>query len=365
MLRIAVSAVCVDTEATIRHVAEVLNDTGIGAVLVLDDQRRLIGIVTDGDLRRAVLRLEGFQHKAITLLIDAATGQFRDFLWAPISTSTETLLAMMRQNGIRHVPLLDADGRPLDIARLEDLAIGVLSAPEPLVDAEAVIMAGGFGSRLRPLTDDIPKPMLPVGDRPLLEIIVGQLRQAGITKIVLSTFYQADMIHNHFGDGSRFDVKISYLSEDKPLGTAGALSLLPRPSGPLVVLNGDILTHTNLASMVHFHRKHDALFTIGSHYYEVEIPYGVLEVQDAEVMAVQEKPKLNFLVNAGLYVLSPKVFEFLEPGRHCNMTDLITKVRETHGRVVAFPIVEYWRDIGRVSDYLKAIKDHEATRAKN
>lgn len=364
MLKVPLSSCCVGPDGTIRDVAEILNNTGVGMVLVLDGSGRVVGVVTDGDLRRAVLRLDGFHHPAISMLKDDATGAVRAFLWAPVNAATETLLAMMRRHGIRHIPLLDPEGRPLDIARLEDLTIAADQGPAPQADAEAVVMAGGFGTRLRPLTDDIPKPMLPVGDRPLLEIIVDQLRQAGINRIILSTFYQADMIRDHFGDGSRFGVTIGYLSEDKPLGTAGALSLLPRPSGPLIVLNGDILTHTNFAAMINFHRKNEAMFTIGSHYYDVEIPYGVLEVKDAEVVAISEKPKLNFLINAGIYVLSPEVFDHLVPGQHLNMTDLISKVRGDGGRVVAFPIVEYWRDIGRVSDYLKALKDHDAARVR-
>lgn len=353
---------CVAPDATIRQAAEILNETGVGAVLVLDTAGRMIGLVTDGDLRRAVLRLEGFQHPVTVLLHDDQLGGPRGFIWAPMGASTDTLLSIMRQHGIRHVPLLDPDGRPQDIALLEELTTLAVEAVPTLDNAEAVVMAGGFGTRLRPLTDDIPKPMLPVGDRPLLEIIVGQLKQNGITKIALSTFFQADMIRDHFGDGSRFGVRISYLSEDSPLGTAGALSLLPRPNGPLLVLNGDILTQTNFAAMINFHRSHDARVTIGSHYYEVEVPYGVLDVDGVDVRGITEKPKLTFPVSGGIYVLSPEVFDHLPRGQHCNMPDLIERARQAGGRIVAFPIVEYWRDIGRVSDYLKAIKDHEQSR---
>ncbi|MEW5726369.1 MAG: nucleotidyltransferase family protein [Pseudomonadota bacterium] len=361
MLKAPLSSVLLPLDATIREVAERMNATGVGMVLALDDDGRLAGVLTDGDVRRAALRFGGFGERINAILADEDTALRRSFLAAPFGTAPEILVRTMRQHGIRHLPLLDEEGRPVDLALLDELLASPTDTP-PLDDTRAVVMAGGFGTRLRPLTDDIPKPMLPVGDRPLLEIIVSQLRQSGITDITLSTFFHAEMIHRHFGDGSKFGVRIGYLSEEEPLGTAGALSLLPRPPGPLLVLNGDILTHSNFAALLAFHRKNDAAMTVGSYHYEMSVPYGVLTVEGYDVRSVQEKPKLSFLVNAGIYVLSPRMFDFLPRGKHCNMTDLIEKAMSNNLRVSAFPIVEYWRDIGRVSDYLQAIKDHERTR---
>lgn len=358
MWKVPFSSVCVGIDATLREAAERLDRTGVGIVLVLDGEGKLAGVVTDGDVRRAMLRQGSVDIPLSTLLFNETTGQLRSYIAADASSPRETLLGMMAQHGIRHIPLLDAAGMPLDLALYEELTAAHPLSPHATF-ARAVVMAGGFGTRLHPLTDDVPKPMLPVGDRPLLEIIVGQLRDAGITDITLSTYFHAEMIHAHFGNGARFGVRIGYLSEDQPLGTAGALSLLDRPDLPVLVLNGDILTNTDFAAMVAFHREQQAMLTLSAYTYNTAIPYGVLDVVDGQVRSVTEKPQFSYQVSAGIYVLSPQAFDFLTPGKHCNMTDLIDRVLAAGHKIAAFPIQEYWCDIGRVSDYLKAIKDHK------
>lgn len=358
MWRVPFPSVCIPVEATLRQAAERLDSIGVGIVLALDSEGKLAGIVTDGDVRRTVLRLGSVDVPLTTLLIDETTGQLRNYIAAPIGTSREALLGMMTGRRIRHIPLLDESGRAVDLALFDELSAARPSRAQGGF-ARAVVMAGGFGTRLAPLTEEVPKPMLPVGDRPLLEIIVGQLRDAGITDITLSTFYHAEIIHAHFGNGDRFGVRIGYLSEDQPLGTAGALSLLERPDQPVLVLNGDILTNADFAAMVTFHREQQSVLTLCAHTYNSTIPYGVLETENNLVKSITEKPQFSYQVSAGIYVLSPEAFDYLEPGKSCAMTELIDRIICDKQRVAAFPIKEYWCDIGRVSDYLKAIKDHK------
>jgi len=222
---------------------------------------------------------------------------------------------------------------------------------------EAVIMAGGFGTRLQPLTNDTPKPMLPVGGRPLLEVAVSQLQRAGIRRVNVTTHYLPDKIVNHFGDGRRFGVELNYVNEESPLGTAGALQLLEPWSTTLLVMNGDILTDVNIRSLLSYHREHDAAFTVAVRQYEFRVPYGVVEGEEGMVRAIVEKPELSFFVNAGIYLIEPEVREFISPGFRLDMPDLVRSLIDAGRRVANFPVREYWLDIGRHTDYEQAQQD--------
>jgi NDP-sugar pyrophosphorylase family protein len=221
----------------------------------------------------------------------------------------------------------------------------------------AVVMAGGFGKRLRPLTDSMPKPMLPIGDRPMLEWTIGQLRKTGIQQISLTTHYMPEAISEHFGNGDGFGVKINYVHEETPLGTAGALGLLGKVDGPLLVINGDILTQVDFRVMLNYHQKHKACLTVGVRRYEIQVPYGVVECTGARVDKVSEKPQMPFLVNAGVYLIEPTALQFIPPGRNFDMPDLIQRLITENLIVVSFPILEYWLDIGRPGDYETAQED--------
>jgi NDP-sugar pyrophosphorylase family protein len=218
-------------------------------------------------------------------------------------------------------------------------------------------MAGGFGKRLGPLTEKTPKPMLPVGDRPLLERTIQQLRRSGIRDVSLTTHYLRDNIEQHFGRGEAFGVNLSYLKEDHPLGTAGGLKLLKKVEGPLLVMNGDILTGVSFQEMLAYHRQYHAEMTVGVRTYEVSVPFGVVECEDIRVTRMHEKPLLRFFVNAGIYLIESSVFEWIPEGQRFDMTDLIQKLLETGRSVVSFPIVEYWLDVGRPEDYRQAQED--------
>jgi len=199
-----------------------------------------------------------------------------------------------------------------------------------------------------------------MGGRPLLERIIEQIRDAGIRRVSITTHFQPEKITSHFEDGRAFGVELGYINEDVPLGTAGALALLPTPTDPLLVVNGDILTTVNFSAMLEFHREHGADLTIGVRRYEVEVPYGVVEGDGPLVTRLSEKPTYRFLVNAGIYVLDPSVHERIPRGRRFDMTDLISLLLSGGGTVVNFPIVEYWLDVGQRADYLRAEEDLRA-----
>jgi NDP-sugar pyrophosphorylase family protein len=224
-------------------------------------------------------------------------------------------------------------------------------------DLSAVVMAGGYGMRLRPLTESLPKPMLPVGNRPLLELTINQLRRAGIRDVNVATHYLPEAISGHFGNGESFGVRLNYLYEEHPLGTAGGLRLLKNVEGTMLVINGDVLTGAPFPAMLAYHQQHRADMTVGVRKYEVHVPFGVVECDDVRVTHIREKPSLDFFINAGAYLLEPWTLDLIPEGRRFDMTDLILKLLESGRQVVSFPIVEYWLDVGRQEDYQKAQRD--------
>jgi len=311
----------------------------------------LLGTISDGDIRRAILAGVKLDSQAETLLEERKKLELRGPITASVGAADNELLHQMSEHGIRQIPLLDSDGRVVDMAFMSDL---VREYETPL---SAVVMAGGFGKRLRPLTDNLPKPMLPVGDRPILQRTIEQLKKMGVNRVHLTTHYRPEAISRHFGDGEQFGVKISYVHEAEPLGTAGALGLVEEAAGPMIVINGDILTHVDFRAMLKYHRKHNASLTVGVRQYDVQVPYGVIESDGPNVCKVSEKPRLQFLVNAGIYLVEPSALRYVPSGRSFDMPDLIQRLVEDRCPVVSFPIVEYWIDVGRPADYAQAQED--------
>ena len=346
-----VTTVFVTSQSSIRDAVSTIDRTMAGIVLAVDNEQQLIGTITDGDIRRALLAGISLDSP-VQILLDAKPAPApRTPTTAPVGTPDAALLELMNRHDLRHIPLIEADGRVVGLALLRDLV------QEYELPLRALVMAGGYGQRLRPLTEDRPKPMLPVGDRPLLEWIVGQLQAAGIRRVNVATHYRADVIERHFGDGRQFGVDINYVNEDQPLGTAGALSLLGESNEPLLVMNGDILTRVNVAAMLEFHRSHDADMTVAVRPYEYQIPFGVLTTDGVTVTSIDEKPLLQHLVSAGIYLLNGTLCRLVPPGRPYDMTDLIARVLDERLRVISFPLREYWLDIGRAEDYVKARAD--------
>ena len=340
----------ISSEATIRETLACINKSE-GIALVVDQDRHLIGTVTDGDVRRAVLAGISLESPVHKLLVQRGKTPCLKPVTARAGTPTGELLHIMNERGIRQIPLLDERERVMDIALMQEL---VKSYELPL---KAVIMAGGFGKRLLPLTEAVPKPMLPVGDKPILELIVNQLQNSGIRKVQMTTHYKPEVIKQHFGAGEKFGLEIQYVNEDQPLGTAGALGSLEKSDEPMLVLNGDILTQVDFRAMLAFHRENRAELTVAVRKYDFQVPYGVIQCDGAQVTRVDEKPTYNFFVNAGIYLLEPSAHRSIPSAERFDMTDLIEKLTVEGRRVVAFPVVEYWMDIGQQNDYMQAQED--------
>ena len=343
---------------SIRDVMACVDRNAKGIALVVRPGRQLIATVTDGDIRRAILAGLDLDLPVRGLLEKRTTSPYPKTITARMGTSEGELIRLMNERSLRHIPLLDRQGRAVDIALLSDLV------KQYELPVTAVVMAGGYGTRLRPLTKKLPKPMLPVGREPVLEFIVKRLRRAGIRRINISTHYKAEKITKHFGNGNAFDVDLRYINENRPLGTAGALSLIELPKKPILVINGDVLTNVNLHAMLDFHREHKAEMTVAVQKYDVQVSYGVVETEDFFVRRLTEKPKFTYFLNAGIYLLEPSVIRLVPKGQRFDMTDLIQKLLDAGRSVASFPIREYWLDIGNHGDYKQALGDRKKGRLK-
>lgn len=346
-----IQSLCIKPTGSIREAIACIDRNEKGIVLVTDDQGGILGTITDGDVRRAMLAEPNLDASVSSILARKSGSSYSKPVTAPEDTDKAKLLKLMKEHSVRQIPLLDGQGRVAGLVTIDELT------PLQGLALQAVIMAGGPGTRLRPLTEEMPKPMLPVGDRPLMERMIEQLRGAGVRRVNITTHYKGEKISNYFGDGGQFGVDLSYVTEDEPLGTAGSLGLMARPNEPVLVINGDILTRVNFRAMLDYHREHLADLTVAVRKYELQVPYGVVECEGHTVCRVKEKPFFRFFVNAGIYVLEPVAYDHIPSGRRFDMTDLIEVLIQEGRSVVSFPIVEYWLDIGRHSDYLQAQED--------
>jgi len=350
-MRIDPASLSIDPESTIEQVIALIERNGIGIALVVDSERCLLSVVTDGDIRRAILADLDINLTVQRLIEHKAQTSRSEPITAPAGTAEIDLLGLMNQHVLRHIPLVDPEGRVEDVSLMSDL-VKVNELP-----MSAVIMAGGQGKRLRPLTEDTPKPMLPVGDKPLMERVVEQLQSAGIRRVNVTTHFQPEAITEHFGDGKRFGVEIQYVEEEHPLGTAGAIGLLSVTDEPLLVINGDVLTRVDFRAMLDFHDEQKADMTVAVRHYDFQLPYGVVETDGAEISGIVEKPTMKHLIIAGIYLLSPNTCENIPTGVPLDMPELIAKLIADNRRVVCFPIHEYWLDVGQHADYQQAQTD--------
>jgi len=334
------------TEATLFDVVRAIEQSRRRIAVVVDTSGKLLGTLTDGDVRRCLLAGGDLKTPAIEAMN-------RDPVSAPVGSPAGYLLDLMKRANVMALPMVDPQGSYVRLMHLTDLD----AEPEPGEAqgfAAAVIMAGGEGTRLRPLTYAMPKPMVDIGGIPLLERQVRRLAAAGIARCFISVNYLSDLIEKHFAQGSAFGIRIEYLRERQKMGTAGALSLLPaQPEGPIIVINGDIVTTSDFASLYSYHVSHDAMITVAAVDYRVQIPFGVIRSEGALVSGLEEKPSQRFMCNAGIYALSPQALSLLPEGPY-NMTDLIRDCLAAARRVAVFPMHEFWSDIGTPDDLEKA-----------
>jgi dTDP-glucose pyrophosphorylase len=322
-----------------------IDRSGLQVALVLGPDDALLGILTDGDIRRAILASKGLQV-AVSEVMTARPAA------VAATAPRDEMLALMRRNVIHHLPLLDAAGRVVGLITLDEL-IGAKERPNWVV-----VMAGGLGKRLQPLTDERPKPLLAVGGKPILETILESFAEQGFKRIFLSVNYMAEMIREHFGSGERWGVNVEYLHESTWLGTAGALSLLPeKPTLPVIVMNGDLLTRANFDNLLRFHMAQGAAATMAVREYDFQVPYGVVRLDGARIDAIEEKPVQKFFVNAGIYALSPEALEHLPAGAFFDMPALFEQLIAAGKPTAAYPMREYWLDIGRLEEFERAQRE--------
>ena len=333
-----------------------MNNHHTGITMVVDGKRCLLGVITDGDARRAIMAGTDMAVTAQSLL-DNKNEQAQPVV-APAATKRSELVELFKKARVQYIPLLNEFQQVVDLVSVNE----VLANEESSV--QAVVFAGGRGIRLLPLTERLPKPMLRVGDRPLMEVMIGQLSQAGIRQITIATHYLGEEIIKYFGDGHKYGVELNYLKEDHPLGTAGALGLLEAPQKSLLVINGDILTNVDFRAMLAYHKEHAAALTVAVRKYDLSIPYGVVETEGIFVRSLTEKPALSLFANAGIYLLEPLVHKYIPTDQRFDMTDLIQRLLDADIPVVSFPVVEYWLDIGLQADYLQAQEDMKNGRIK-
>jgi dTDP-glucose pyrophosphorylase len=334
--------IAIPADANIRQAMETIDRGAKKIALVIEDACHLSGTITDGDIRRALLKgrqlddpVEGIMNpNPVTGLLEEDKR-----IWQ----------RTMQRHSLRHLPILDKHGCVVDLVQYQ--------VPiEPSRTTPVIIMAGGLGSRLRPLTEDLPKPLIPVGPKPVLETIIENFAEQGFENIHLCLNYKGDMICDYFGDGERLGVHIRYIREDRRLGTAGALSLLPEaPAEPIIVMNGDLLTKVDFVRLLEFHNKQEFVATMAVREYSHQIPYGVLRIGDGyRIRQLTEKPIERHYVNAGIYVLSPEAMQLVPEQKFYDMPSLFQRMMDMQRPVGSFPLRDYWIDIGRIEDLERA-----------
>ena len=328
--------------STIEKALSVIDSGAVKIALVVDTDNKLLGTLSDGDIRRGLLR-----KKLLNETIEDV--YFKNPTTANKGASKEDLLHLCLVNGISQVPIVDEDRKVIDLFIIDD------GLQKKQHENHVVLMVGGLGTRLRPLTENTPKPMLKVGGKPILETIVKRFVDDGFTNITMCLGYKSNVIQDYFRDGSGFGANIDYIVEEERMGTAGALTLLEkRLDNPFFVMNGDLLTNINFEKMLDFHVEHNSKATMCVREYDIEVPYGVVNVANENITSIIEKPIHSFFVNSGIYLLEPDCIDLIPDNKFYDMPTLFEELIAAKEKIISFPLQEYWLDIGRVADYEKA-----------
>jgi len=328
--------------STIKEALNIIDRGAIQIALVVDENEKLLGTLTDGDIRRGLLNNLSLNESIETIIFKTPTV-------CTTEDTKEKILEIALAKKLHQIPIVNKDGKLVGIKEVDELL-----KPEYKSNM-VVLMVGGLGTRLRPLTDNTPKPMLKVGNKPILETIILNFKKYGFVNIVLCVSYKAEMIEVYFKDGSEFGVNIEYAHENKRMGTAGALSLVKEKlTEPFFVMNGDLLTNINFENMMEYHLSNNSIATMGVREYDFQVPYGVVKTDGADIVSIEEKPVHHFFVSGGVYVLGHEVLKYIPKDEYYDMPTLFEKVIEEKEKSISFPIQDYWLDIGRIEEFEKA-----------
>ena len=338
--------ILLNPNSTIREALKIIDSGAMKIAIVIDENEKLLGTITDGDIRRGLLGTLGLDDTIESIIFKTPTV-------CKIDDTKEKILEIAIEKKLYQIPIVDNHGKLVGIEEVDELL-----KPKKKTN-KVVLMVGGLGTRLRPLTENTPKPMLKVGDKPILETIILNFKKYGFTEIILSVSYKSHVIEDYFADGSKFGVNIEYIHEEKRMGTAGALSLVrEKLNEPFFVMNGDLLTNINFEHMMDYHISNNSTATMGVREYDFQVPYGVVNVDGINIKNIEEKPVHSFYVSGGVYVLDSKVLDFIPENEFFDMPTLFEKVIEQNLKSISFPIREYWLDIGRMEEFEKANNEY-------
>jgi len=334
--------IIVKEKTSILEVMDIIDKSSKQLAIIVDDNQRLLGTISDGDIRRALLKNISLNDSIKDIYSKTPT-------IANINDSKEDIINICRIKKIHQIPVVDNNGNLIGLEILDELI------SKEVKTNKVILMVGGLGTRLRPLTDNLPKPMLNVGNKPILHTIVEKFAEYGYINIVMCVNYKSDMIKKYFEDGSKFGVNIEYIYEEQRMGTAGALSLLSdKPYEPFFVMNGDLLTNINFEALENYHNSYHSIGTMCVREYDLQVPYGVVNIENSNILSIQEKPVHKFFVNAGIYMLSPEALNYIPEDSFFDMPNLFERLIQKKKKTVSFPVREYWLDIGRIEEYKRA-----------
>lgn len=334
--------------ATVKEALKIIDDGKLKLAVVVDINEKLIGLISDGDIRRGLL-------KGLDLNSSIESIIFKNPIVAKVSDTKEYILKLALSKKVHQILVVDDNDKIIGIQEIEELI-----RPQEKTN-KVILMVGGLGTRLRPLTENTPKPMLKVGNKPILQTIVEKFAEYGYIHIVMCVNYKSQIIQDYFKDGSDFGVKIEYILEEQRMGTAGALSLLKnKPNEPFFVMNGDLLTNVNFEHLHNYHIATNSMATMCVREYDFQVPYGVVNIKDSKIVSIEEKPIHKFFVSAGIYMLSSEVLNYIPKNEFFDMPTLFEKLISLNKNTVSFPLREYWLDIGRMEEFEKANDEYDS-----